>query len=353
MAELQLDLYTFVDSGALTLGEVTVNHADELGLQLSGTANSVNMSTVTFDFAGTVVSSGSSNYITARSLSSDTSFYAVIFNNTWSSATATNNNNVWVSTETALYWRFIRWDGARGGENFDREDPSTNKVVWNSTGVVCGSTVTSVANGNWSAVSTWDIGAVPTLCTPVLIAGGTSVTVDISTAVASSMTVNGTLQFSPTVNTQLVQGGGNLTINSGGWLSVGSPASPIQPGTTAQLVLSSGNVGGQFGLTVNDGGNFTVVGTTRTPWTTGTNDRALGNTSVNVVTPITGWSAGDIISVDTEAVTITSISGGTVNFTPGLGQPHYHFRPDYRFEPQRERRCPILRYGDPYFQWIK
>src|SRR5207247_3913871 len=45
-------------------------------------------------------------------------------------------------------------------------------------------------------------------------------------------------------------------------------------------------------------------------------------TSVTVNTPITGWSVNDVITIDTEAVTITSISGGTVNFSPALTLNH-------------------------------
>src|SRR5205807_6089590 len=73
---------------------------------------------------------------------------------------------------------------------------------------------------------------------------------------------------------------------------------------------------------VNNGGNFIVYGSTRTPSTTATGNAAALATSVSVNTPITGWSVGDLITVDTEAVTITSIAGGTVNFSPALTLNH-------------------------------
>src|SRR5205807_5060712 len=84
---------------------------------------------------------------------------------------------------------------------------------------------------------------------------------------------------------------------------------------------------GQYGLTINNGGNFIVYGSTRTPSTTATADAAAAATSISVNTPITGWAYGDVITVDTEAVTITSIAGNTVNFTPGLGHIHYSSMP--------------------------
>ena len=313
--------YVFVDTGALTLGYATVNHGGEHGLELSGTANGVNISTITFDYSGSVVSSGISSYLTTRSLASNTTMYNVVFNSSWSSGTAANYN-VWASTQTNLYWVFKYWNGGRGGENFDREDPSVNKVVWNSTGAVCGSTITSVANGNWSSLSTWDISAVPTLCTPVSIAGGTTVTVDISSAAASTITVTGMLQFGTVANSSLTVTGGNVYVNPGGWLALGTPANPIPAGSTATLTLAYGNIAGAYGLTVQPGGNFTVVGTTRTPYTTATANVSRGATSINVNTPVTGWSKDDVITVDTEAVTITSIVGGAINFTPSLGIPH-------------------------------
>lgn len=79
--------YTFVDSGTLRMSNAMIQHADEQGLQLSG-AGGVSLSSVTFDYSGTLVSSNNSNYITARSLTSAATFYAVVFNDSWSSGTA-------------------------------------------------------------------------------------------------------------------------------------------------------------------------------------------------------------------------------------------------------------------------
>ena len=56
--------------------------------------------------------------------------------------------------------------------------------------------------------------------------------------------------------------------------------------------------------------------------TTATATASSGVGSVNVNTPITGWAVGDLITVDTEAVTITSISGGNISFAPNLAWSH-------------------------------
>jgi hypothetical protein len=50
-------------------------------------------------------------------------------------------------------------------------------------------TYTSVASGNWSSSSTWSPAAVPTSADVVIISGGTTVTVDVSNAVCSSLTI--------------------------------------------------------------------------------------------------------------------------------------------------------------------
>src|SRR5262249_22657250 len=138
-------------------------------------------------------------------------------------------------------------------------------------------------------------------------------------------TINGTLQFSTSQHSQLIEVGGNTYVQPGGTLTLGTAAAPIPAGTTAQLVLSSGTYAGQYGLTIADGGNFVVYGTTKTPSTTATAN--VTGTHADVTTPVTGWSVGDIITVDTEAVTITAISAGSIDFTPAVGHTHYASTP--------------------------
>src|SRR5258708_4458277 len=180
----------------------------------------------------------------------------------------------------------------------------------------------NVASGNWSAAGSWSPSGVPTSVDTVTIRATDVITVDTTTAIASTTTINGTLQFSTVANSSLTIVGGNVNVNSGGTLTLGTAATPIQPGTTAYLILSSGTYAAQYGLIVSTGGNFVVYGTTKTPSTTATATANSGDGSISVNTPLTGWAVGDLITVDTEAVTITSIAGGTVGFTPTLTLTH-------------------------------
>src|SRR5262249_3010007 len=138
---------------------------------------------------------------------------------------ATLNYNVWASTEANLSWFFKKWIGARGGASFEKEDPSTNKVTWDAPPNSCTPAV-SLQSGLWSSTSTWDTGIVPTSCTVVSIGAGTTVTLDISNATASTTTINGTLSASRVAGSTLTLVAGNLTVNSGGTLDLGTSASP-------------------------------------------------------------------------------------------------------------------------------
>src|SRR5258706_13047386 len=60
--------------------------------------------------------------------------------------------------------------------------------------------VTSNGTGNWSAAATWNPATVPTSTNTVTIRSGDTVTIDISTATASTTPVTGTLEFSTVAN---------------------------------------------------------------------------------------------------------------------------------------------------------
>ncbi len=193
----------------------------------------------------------------------------------------------------------------------------------------------SVGSGNWSVASTWSPGMVPRFCTPVNILSGHTVTLDTTTAVSSGTTVNGTLSFSRVSNSSLTLSRGDLTVNAGGTLDMGSDASPIPTGITASLILSSGAVAGQYGLIVKSGGNFTVRGSTKTPFATPIGDVGQNATSMSMAaSDVTGWQDGDEITIgktnlsgtdETERRTI-SLSGTdpkTLSWTTGLSYAHY------------------------------
>ena len=116
--------------------------------------------------------------------------------------------------------------------------------------------IDSNQSGVWSDTNTWVGSNVPTSTDPVTILAGHTVTVDISTATASITTINGTLTFDRVLSSTLTMVGGDMNVNAGGTLDMGTEASPIPAGVFAHLVLAYGSTGGEFGLIINDGGNF-------------------------------------------------------------------------------------------------
>src|SRR5262249_53439553 len=75
--------------------------------------------------------------------------------------------------------------------NRDKYYPSAD-LTWDSAAAAGPCTpAVSKLTGVWSSTNTWDTGFVPSSCTVVNIAGGTTVTVDITTATVSTMTVSG------------------------------------------------------------------------------------------------------------------------------------------------------------------
>lgn len=185
-------------------------------------------------------------------------------------------------------------------------------------------TVNSVASGPWSQTATWSGGTAPSSADVVNIQSGHTVTVDITTAAASTTTVNGTLAFSRLASSGLSLAGGNLSVRSGGTLDMGNASSPIPPGITAALVLAYGRAAGQYGLVVDNGGNFTVHGATKTPASTATADIDPGTGvtfSVADDPAAMGWNVGDEITVaktnmssvdETERKVITNIAGNNL-----------------------------------------
>ena len=191
-----------------------------------------------------------------------------------------------------------------------------------STLLGCG-TINSVASSSWSLPSTWDIGAVPTSCNGVVITAGNTVTIDISSATASTTTVAGTLTYARSGGNELVLVQGSMTVVAGGILDMGNSTSPIPSGTTAYLTLALGTPAGQYSLVISTGGNFSVYGDAKNPGTVATGGDITPATNNITVADATGWNLGDSITIDTETVTITSVpSGNSFSITSPL-TTHY------------------------------
>lgn len=189
---------------------------------------------------------------------------------------------------------------------------------------------TSSQSGPWSQTATWGGSPVPTGSDTVLISAGHVVTVDITTATASTTTINGTLSFSRVVHSSLTLVGGNIEVNPGGLLDMGTAASPIQAGVNAHLVLAYGNSPGAYGLIVRDGGSFSVYGSSKTHATTALVDLSPTSGLSFTVEDAAGWQPGDSLVISptrkTLAVsisTVASVAGNTVNVPAAFTDTHY------------------------------
>ena len=192
--------------------------------------------------------------------------------------------------------------------------------------------ITSAKSGPWSDPATWNSGTVPSSADAVIIATGHNVVLDIMNAVSSTATINGRLMASRMVSSSWTLVGGDINVNAGGTLDYGNEADAIPTAINAHLVLAYGATAGQYGLIVNNGGNFTVRGSTKTPYAfagasigTGDNDlKVYGSTSV------AGWQPGDVITIGptsgngpatVDSRVITSVTGGNPYIVSWSGGP--------------------------------
>lgn len=182
-------------------------------------------------------------------------------------------------------------------------------------------TYTSAATGNWSAGATWVGGIKPPANDGhrIIIAAGHTVTYDETSSTygddtTSGITVNGTLRFSRSVNTELICRG-TLTVSATGTLDMGTEASPISS-VSAVLAINDSAVlaANKYSLTKSASGQVYMAGATRTRRTTLTAQATSGATSIQVAAA-TGWQVGDtllLIPTDTSATPTTAIQTVTI-----------------------------------------
>jgi|CXWL01.1.fsa_nt_gi predicted metal-binding protein len=156
----------------------------------------------------------------------------------------------------------------------------------------------NTGGGLWSLTGTWASGTVPTSIDTVTIRSGDTVTIDITTATASTTTIAGTLSFSRISNSSFTMVRGSMTVTAGGTLDMGTEASPIPASVYAHLILARGGTAAQYGLTVSNGGNFSVRGATKTPYGFATQSITGAKTSLTIsASSATGWANGDRITI--------------------------------------------------------
>ena len=104
---------------------------------------------------------------------------------------------------------------------------------------------------------------------------------------------------------------GDLNIWSGGTLNIGSVGAAIPSDSTAKLNLDSGsNV--QYGIIVNNGGNFVIRGATKTVSAFLAANASSGATSITSNTS-TGWLSGDEIGIASTTQTATETEKKTMS----------------------------------------
>lgn len=207
-------------------------------------------------------------------------------------------------------------------------------------------TITASSSGNWSSTTTWG-GLLPADDARVLIPNGITVTVDglIPQEFKSVRIDNGgKLQFATNVNTELRTE--YLVSAKTGTLEIGTSANKVPSNVKASLVFAE-----RGGTTsTEDPSRFApgaiLMGTTnmhgadKTSWLTLAVHPSAGSTEFQLASAPVGWQVGDkivvtgtdpITSTSTsntsefekdEVVTITSVNGNIVTFTPALVRDH-------------------------------
>jgi hypothetical protein len=184
------------------------------------------------------------------------------------------------------------------------------------------STIQSAQSGNWSTPATWQGGLVPTANHVVRVVAGHTVTINDTSALAYTIAVDGKLAFAPSVNTRLKVTNlevmaGEMGMGTPGVLEVGTAATPIAAGVTAEIVIANSPLGGsvadpeQFGTGLIVFGKAIMHGSVRAPTfvRVATEPRA-GNTTLTLSEAAVGWKIGDrVVLPDTRHIKESEVVG--------------------------------------------
>ncbi|MEO8678643.1 MAG: G8 domain-containing protein, partial [Vicinamibacterales bacterium] len=190
-------------------------------------------------------------------------------------------------------------------------------------------TLHSAQSGSWASPSTWVGGQLPTANHVVNVDPGHTVRIDTTGAEAYTLAVHGILRFDPSVNTRLkvtnlmIMGDhGMATMTQVGYLEVGTAATPVAAGVTAEIVIANSPLGGGvadpegFGTGIINFGKLTMHGSLMSPTflRLATEPRA-GQTTLTLSAAVSGWRVGDrLVIPDTRHMKESeTTSGGWMN----------------------------------------
>jgi hypothetical protein len=179
---------------------------------------------------------------------------------------------------------------------------STTALPHNIPDFCATSTIASVTSGAWSNPSTWSPARVPAATDIVNVASGTTVTYDIVSDVAlPCVAVNGRLTFRTDVNTRIKVG--TFMVMAAGNLDVGTAATPVAAGVTAEIVIANQPLNTtadpeQFGTALIGLGKVRMHGAIKTPtFSRVTVEPVKGATTVTLEQAVTGWRVGDRVII--------------------------------------------------------
>lgn len=190
-------------------------------------------------------------------------------------------------------------------------------------------THTAVANGPWSATSTWG-GSVPGTGARVVIPAGRTVTYDVnSTAALHWLRVDGTLRFRTDITTALSIDT-IVVFDSGVW-EQGTAAQPVAPSVTSTVTFTDVHAitdTMRFGRGLVTMGRVRIHGAVKTPYVRTSGALAAGATSATLHSAPAGWAAGDLLVVTAlrlnssflpqdEVRTVASQSGTSLSWNGG------------------------------------
>ncbi len=175
--------------------------------------------------------------------------------------------------------------------------------------------VTATGSGNWSSTvpdAPWPGGVLPTAFDNVIIADGTTVTIDTSSAVCFYLTVgqgtSGVLQYETAVARTLTVAF-DVTIAPGGTFQTGAAGA-----VTAHVLSLAGNLTNDGTLDFSTNGNTAGAGITFTGASAATFSGTGGTTDLRTLTVNKGTSSANVLDIMPSTLTVQGVNTDVAGF---------------------------------------